>query len=152
MLLDTTKSKANLAIPTNLKAIILHRFQSIASALTPLLAACSSLIMALPFVQARSGSPPADNVPGVTNPISGRSNAPASSPTGQPRLAVELPAGSTEEPLSGAKEPSPAYSSGLYLRLLVCHLQSLAPMAGSQIWVCNINSARAVLPGKGKPL
>ena len=101
MLPDTTKSKANLAIPTNLKAIILHRFQSIASALTPSRAAYSSLIMALPFAQARSGSPPADDVPGVTNPLSGRSDAPANSPTGQPSLTVELPAGSAEEPLSG---------------------------------------------------
>ena len=101
MLFDTTKSKANLAIPTNLKAIILHRLQSIASALTPLRAAYSSLIMAFPFAQVRSASPLADAIPGVMNPISGRSDAPTNSPTGQPSLAVELPAGSAEEPLSG---------------------------------------------------
>ena len=75
--------------------------------------------MALPFAQVRSASPPANDVPGVTNPLSGRSDAPANSPTGQPSLAVELPAGSAEEPLSaaGAKEPSPAYSSGLSVRI-----------------------------------
>ena len=57
--------------------------------------------MALSFSQVRSASPPADDIPGLTNPLSGCSDALANNPTGQPSLAVELPAGPAEETLFG---------------------------------------------------